>query len=618
MLQALFSDRNAVFVDNIIRGRAGMGELLDPALRVTLDLTSLPSREIAMLTQYEEAFASWIMNKLPFIRASNRAYVTVLNDLRSRSALNVLNNWKKAGIKYTKDDLADLNQLINWASGRGTLPSAIRKQGKLLNAFMFAPKLQFSRIQFPLSILPSVTKSKLVRREAWRELLTFIGAGAGILTMAQLSGAAKVELDPRSTDFGKMQVGDTRLDIWAGYIQYMRFIANLTTAQKKSVGGRIYMANRKETVDRFVRTKFSPAVGLLSDLIEGETYMGEDMPPKSTKGIAGQVYERMMPMAIQDMIDGVQQEGLLGGIWSSTSLLGIGVVTYTDEVSKAREKAAKEAYGISWDELGTMQGRAAQLKLEQVAPTILEAEKEQEKRFAIGTPTLMEQWQNEGQAVEDTYRDSIGKAVKEYQATRNGVLFRAKVDDAAKYRRTAYASRAKRQEYQDIVAYYQQPLEPERLAEMNPGDVIRREYYQEMFSPTMYDEFDNYRFEEAERIEQEFVKRYGQQALDYIEEYRGSRWLDKPVELRLLEQARDVLRPYWKVADAIWSMYPPELKALADQIMVLERTDPTLAKQALRKYPQILRARELIAKYRRQMKATNPHILQAYRLFYGY
>lgn len=613
MLRAMFSDKNMMLMDDVTRARKGMDELIDAGL----DITALPTKLTAQITQREEAFASSIMNKIPFVKASNRAYVQVLNDMRSRSALNVLNNWKRAGIKYNKQDLTDLARLTNWASGRGTLPGFMSKQSGLMSALFFSPKLIASRLELPTTVLPSVTKSALVRKEAWRTFLSFIGAGAGILAMSRMSGQVdKLELDPRSADFGKMKIGETRLDIWSGYTQYLRFMAQLATAQRKTSGGRIQILNRGEVIERFARSKLSPATGLLTDLIKGETYLGEALPPKSAKSVFGQIYQRMMPLAIQDMIDASEQDGIAGGLISSWGLLGVGVVTYTDEVKRARDKAAKEQYGMSWEEVGQKLGRTEQLKLEQTEPNIIEAEQEQEERFATGTPNTTQQWYNEGQGIEDTYRETVELASKEYRATGDGITFREKINNAANYRRQAYSSRSKRPEYQEIVDYYNQPLDQAKIAEMNPGDVIRREYYQQMFSLDMYDEYGNYDFNKAEQKEQEFLTKYGQQALDYIEEYSGARWMDKPVELKTLEQARDTLRPYWQVADQIWSMYPTELKTLSDQIMLMERTDPDRARAVLRRYPQILRARELIARQKKQMRSTNRTIDMAFRMYY--
>jgi len=436
--------------------------------------------------------------------------------------------------------------------------------------------------------------------------------------MAKLSGAADVELDPRSADFGKMKVGSTRLDIWSGYTQYLRFVAQLSSAQSKTQGGRIQELNRRDTIMRFAQTKFSPATGLINDLLTGESYLGEELPPKSAKGFLGQLYQRTMPLAVQDLIDGINQDGPLGGIISSAGFLGIGVVTYTDDVKKERDKASRELYGMDWEEVGRQLGRAAQLHLEQTTPAIIEAEQEQEDRFAASSPSIMKMWRNEGQAIEDAYREAIRLASREFQSIGDGTKFREKVDAISDYRRTAYATRAKRNEYQDIIAYYQQPLEPEKMAQMNPGDVLRRDFYQQMFSPDMYDEFGNYRFDEAARREQVFLQKYGQQALDYIEEYRGSTWVDKPVELKLLEETREMLQPYWQIEEQIWSMYSPEIKQMAEQISLLERIDTQKARMLLYRYPQILMARRLIAQRKQMYKIQHPEVQQAIATFYSY
>lgn len=613
MLRAMFSNKWEGTMDAIIRSRPHVDALIDSGLYVAPRVGEVSVR----LAEREEAFMSRFMNKIPFVKASNRAYVTGLNDLRTRVGSNIVSGWEKAGIKYTQQDLKDLSQFINWATGRGTLPKALSKQGALLNTMFFSPRLIFSRLELPLSVFPGVTKSALVRKVAMQNLLTALGAGTSLLVAAKMSGGADLVLDPRSADFGKLKIGNTRLDIWTGYAQYIRFAAQLTSAQRKTAGGRTQDLNRKEVVDRFVQTKLSPAMGFINDLMKGETYLGEDFPPKSATSVLGQMYQRMAPLAVQDLIDATNQDGPLGTFASSVGLLGIGVVTYTNEVQKARNKAAQAKYGMTWDEVGRSYGKAAQLRLEQASPEITKAVQEQEKRYAASSPTEMQLWREEGQAVEDNYRDLITKAAAEFRTTGDGVVFKEKVSAAQDARRQMYATRSTKDRYKSITNYYNQPLSPAQKAQMNPGDVARYEYYQLMYGLDMYDEYGNYRYDVAEQKEAEFLRTHGQAALDYIEEYQGSRWVDRPDELKILEQAKETLRPYWQITDYIWSMYPPELKALSDQIALMERTDPERARLVLKKYPSILRARELIVRYKKAMRDNNPTLLYYYRLFYG-
>jgi len=367
-----------------------------------------------------------------------------------------------------------------------------------------------------------------------------------------------------------------------------------------------------------LETKLSPAAGLLDDLFKGQTFMGEELPPTSSKGVLRQMYERMAPLAVQGIVDATVQDGMLGTTVGAFEILGIGSITYSDEVKLTRNKVAQQQYGIDWDEVGQTYGRAAQMRLEQSSTAIQDAEKEYEKRFVTETPTLMQQWQNEGKGVEDTYRDLVDKATREFRATGDGVQFREKINQANVTRRQMYASRSQRNEYKDIVDYYNQPLKPEVTAQMNPLDLARREYYQQVFGLDMYDKYGNYDFDLAEQREADFARTHGQSVMDYIEEYQGSRWVDRPTELKTLEQARVALQPYWNIVDQVWSMYPPELKALSDQIQLMERTNPEMARQMLKKYPAILRSRELIAQYKAQMRKVNPMVSRAYNLFYRY
>lgn len=571
------------------------------------------------LTEGEEAFASTFTNMIPGVSASARAYITVLNDLRSRVWEKTLSSWERAGLKVTPDDYKDLARVINWASGRGSYPTkSLERAGGLMSALLFSPRLLLSRIEFPLAMFPGVTKSALARREAQKMMLSFMGAGSTLLGLIQLGGGGKIELDPRSADFGKMVIGDTRLDIWSGYAQLSRFTAQMFTAERKSTGtGLTQDINRIDVASRFLQSKLSPAAGLIHDLLKGETYLGEELPPKSAKSALGQIYERMAPLAIQDLIAAYDQGGLSEAYAASTGILGVGVVTYTDDLKKARDEAAQDKYNMSWDDVGRQYGRATQLQLEQTSTKVQDAIKEYENRFASGKPSTMQQWRDEGQVIEDTYRRAVELAAQEFRVTNDGLTFREKVDRANDTKRDMYETRARKDAYKSIVDYYSQPLTQAQINEMNPGDVLRNQFYKEMYGADMYDQYHNYNFELAKIKRDDFVRKYGQSALDYIDEYQQSRWVDAPAELRYLEDSKKLMQPYWQIEDYIWSLYPPQMKQLADQIEIMERTDPDRARAVLKSYPQILRARELIARYKKTMRDSNPMLLSVYRLFYG-
>ncbi|KKK88863.1 hypothetical protein LCGC14_2738870, partial [marine sediment metagenome] len=236
---------------------------------------------------------------------------------------------------------------------------------------------------------------------------------------------------------------------------------------------------------------------------------------------------------------------------------------------------------------------------------------------ARGEGKVWDMWRKEGAAVEERYRQSIMTASREFSATNDGTTFREKADEASAIRRAMYSQRELSPEYAEVNQYFNQPLTAETTSRMNPRDVARREYYQLMYSPDMYDQFGNYRFEEADTREQSFVQRYGKEMLDYVEDYMGAKW-DEPPALQSLKAAREVLQPYWAIERQVWLQFPQGLKQISDQIKIQERTDPLSAKRELFSYPQIVLARREIALRKRQLKAVSQDITNALNMFYRF
>lgn len=71
------------------------------------------------------------------------------------------------------------------------------------------------------------------------------------------------EIDPRATDFGKIQLGPIRYDFWGGDAQWAKFITrmigNIREGQtKESITDMIIKADRNELIWKFIRSKMSP------------------------------------------------------------------------------------------------------------------------------------------------------------------------------------------------------------------------------------------------------------------------------------------------------------------------------------------------------------------------
>lgn len=342
MIKAFFSDKYAAKMDSIIRSRPHFKILEKHGAYIA----PLPGKEFVSLTRMEEAFMSKWANKLPFVKASNRAYVTGLNDMRTRWGGNIIEAARRANIPLKEMDYREITKLVNWATGRGTLPTSLNRAGHFLNTLLFSPRLILSRLQLPLM---AASPSKVARVEAWKAMGSFLGTVASVLGAAKLTGVADVGLDPRSADFGKLKIGETRLDIWAGYVQYMRFMARLVTGETRTAAGYLREVPRSSVIGSFVQSKLAPGVGLVNDILKGQTYMGEEMVLEG--GFIGeQVFQRMMPLAIQDMVDAWSVDGPVGGLVASPAFFGVGVVTYTEPTTPQQlaRVAFQEIEGKIW------------------------------------------------------------------------------------------------------------------------------------------------------------------------------------------------------------------------------------------------------------------------------
>jgi len=274
-----------------------------------------------------EFFASNLLERIPligtFVKASERPFTIGGNYLRFQSFKKWLNLARKAGFD---DDITHdgLVKLANWASGRGNIPQWAGQGATFVNALLFAPRYVASRLQLPTLLWHP---SPFVRKEAARTLVQFMGAGVSILSLAALAGA-KIETDFRSSDVGKIKIGNTRLDIWAGYIQWARFLNQIARGESKVVGtGKIRKKNRYRSVLNLIQSKESPMASVFSDLLAGTTYTGEPVYGKGAN-VPKLIRERITPLFVQDLWDAIETDGLMGGITAAPGVLGIGVTSF--------------------------------------------------------------------------------------------------------------------------------------------------------------------------------------------------------------------------------------------------------------------------------------------------
>lgn len=305
----------------------------DPDFQLARDSKLSLTEMDVLLGEREEAFLSSWAEKIPLVgtgvKASNRAYVGFLNKLRFDVFKDLVDKADVAGLKAreNKDLSKAIADFVNNATGRGTLPNGLQKSAVSLNSFFFSPRLVFSRINL-LNPVYYIKQPPFVRKEALKSLLAFIGFGVTILTLAKMAGA-EVGSDPRSSDFGKVKIGSTRMDVWGGFQQLAVMASRLvtgkivssTTGKEMTLGEGYKPMTRADIIQHFIESKEAPVASFITTLLKGKDFSGEDISVPKEIGV------RFVPMVMQDMYDLAQETpgllpvGLLG-------IFGVGIQTY--------------------------------------------------------------------------------------------------------------------------------------------------------------------------------------------------------------------------------------------------------------------------------------------------
>jgi hypothetical protein len=251
------------------------------------------------------------------IAGSERAYTGGLTKIRyelMKKNLRAYGNTaeeaeKNLGVK----GMDGLLETVATLTGRGGKAGGfVEKHATTLQEALFSPRLWASRLQ-PLN--PAFWKriGPVGRKEAMESLGAFAAVAGTVLGAAVVAGA-DVETDPRSSDFLKIKVGDTRYDILGGFQQNLVFGARqITNSTKSSQSGRItqygegYGApTRLSATADLVRNKANPVLGSAANIIEGKDKAGNKINPLAEIG------SLFVPINIQGTYDAIRHENTLG------------------------------------------------------------------------------------------------------------------------------------------------------------------------------------------------------------------------------------------------------------------------------------------------------------------
>jgi hypothetical protein len=132
--------------------------------------------------------------------------------------------------------------------------------------------------------------SDFARKEAGKNILKVSSGIAAILGVAYALDPKSVEFDPRSADFGKIRVGNTRFDV-SGGITPIAVLATrmMLQSSKSSTSGKITKINEKnadgtakfgvktggDVMFDFMENKYAPLASVLKQIRDKQTFEGK-------------------------------------------------------------------------------------------------------------------------------------------------------------------------------------------------------------------------------------------------------------------------------------------------------------------------------------------------------
>ncbi len=316
------------------------------------------------------------------IKMGNRNYVETMN-MFTQSVWDKLRAQDlRNGIEPTEDQLNLRGKWLMSMTGRPEIGGFVgRRLSPIVSGFFFAPRFAVSRFTSP-TYLRYLASGDPVAREVGRNTAiafsSFIGTNLAIISLLKLAYGDKVEVEinPLSPDWGKVKIGNTRIDLWAGHQQAARFLVQMALGAYKTQSGKIKETSRLEITGRFIRGKENPLVSLISDLYEGKTYEG-DRPfsppegemgrildelqiPELIQGIGKEAYRRMLFMWAQDFLEATDNDGWLLGFTAGTlSFFGFNTSSYEDtaftKIAKFKDAIAQTEHGRDWHDLNSSQ-----------------------------------------------------------------------------------------------------------------------------------------------------------------------------------------------------------------------------------------------------------------------
>lgn len=311
----------------------------------------------------EEAFPSALPEKIPLFKRLYKASESAYNGAALRMRADLADRLDTIATKNGVDLMSDkeakaFGKLINSTTGRGSLGKA-EALGKEINVLLFSGKFLKANIDTLFGGAKNIIKYPFARKsmtfaekESAKNLIRIAGSVAAVLGIADRLWPGSVDWDSRSSDFGKIKIGDTRFDVTGGMGSLVTLASRIVPTQhdgkwgfwKKSgdkytqLGtGKFGTSSPIDILSDFAQGKLSPTAGLLRDRWEGKMFGGK---PLTVQNQAEGSLEPMIYQTYKELKENPNSAGVWRGVLADA--FGISVNTYSQQKTDWNQSDSKE------------------------------------------------------------------------------------------------------------------------------------------------------------------------------------------------------------------------------------------------------------------------------------
>jgi hypothetical protein len=268
------------------------------------------------------------------VRGSNRAFNTYLNEVRA----DLLDEVLRATYRNrppTPAELELIGNAVNVSTGRGRLNP---KVAGAMTALLWAPKLLVSRIQTLTGepVFYGLFTGKFGinprARLALAKEYAFAIMGGFLLWQTSRMLSDKTEDDPRSSDYGKIIRGDTRIDPWGGLQQVRVLGARAKAGETVTINGQVRKTNLGNLLLQFTRNKLRPDVAAAWDAFDIYT---DRVAPGHSKTAGELVQSVTVPLSLRQFVGLMKEHGIPEAVAiQAFSVFGAGVNQYEEKTNR--------------------------------------------------------------------------------------------------------------------------------------------------------------------------------------------------------------------------------------------------------------------------------------------